>query len=108
MTMPMTDTNQATVRNHGNAEQVDHGMGEPGPEEDQRAHRGRGIGLAGSGGDQDQRANSTMFSIMLRCARLARPAKPVSTGRSSRLPASVVNPTVWLAAAAAIRAPGRR
>src|SRR5437899_4739549 len=46
--------------------------------------------------------NSTMFSIMLRCARRARPAKPVRTGRSSRLPASVLMPTTWLAAAAAI------
>src|SRR5690242_19012521 len=46
--------------------------------------------------------NTTMFSSMLRCARLARPAKPVYSGSRSRLPASVVRPTTWLAAAAAI------
>src|SRR5258708_3891061 len=46
--------------------------------------------------------NSTMFSIMLRCARRARPAKPVSAAMPSRLPASVSRPTSRLAAAAAI------
>ena len=31
----------------GNADQVDHGVGEPRPEEDHGAHRRRGVGLAG-------------------------------------------------------------
>src|SRR3990167_3340118 len=47
-------------------------------------------------------ANSTRFSIMLRWARLARPAQPFSSGRPSRLPARVLRPTAWLAPVAAI------
>src|SRR5262245_34361744 len=47
-------------------------------------------------------ANSTRFSIMLRWARLARPAQPVMSGRLSRLPASVFKPTWVLAPDAAI------
>src|SRR5688500_6248836 len=47
-------------------------------------------------------ANSTRFSIMLRWARLARPAQPMYAGTSSRLPASFGRPTCWLAPVAAI------
>src|SRR6266705_4276976 len=46
-------------------------------------------------------ANSTRFSSMFQCARDARPPQPVISGRPSRLPTSVMRPTLLNAACAA-------
>ena len=96
--MPATDTARPSVRSHGM----------PAPcktAQTSQAQRSRCAPISvilllfcATTTTRTSAANSSRFSIVLRCARYTRPTEPVNVGKSLRLAANVDRPTcIWAA-----------